>query len=148
VVNSMPSSELVLVQWLKTLSGLPGVSTTLPDQETWYSTGFITVVGVGGSMDYYQHRYSAVLSVDAWAAPLSAGRPDWSSASRLAELVVKNFYDSPNLRLVDVPTGYYDAYLHSLYALTPPRRITNDPEGFAHISMDVQMNWGPARTGA
>lgn len=145
-MSAFPSDELVLVSWLRTLPDLPsGVATALPaDSTTWPASGFITVTGAGGGMGVHVPMAAPVLSVDTWAAPLHGDRPPWPVASKLIELIVWQTYTHPAPGLVTMPSGYSNAYLHSVYPLGRPRRVLGDPGGYAHMSCDIALSWNVA----
>lgn len=143
---AVPSDELVLINWLKTLSGLPtsSIATTLPgDTTSWAASGFVTVLGVGGGSEVYIPVHNPVVTVDTWATVPNSNRPPWVLASKLVELIVHRTYQhTPDV--ISMPSGYADVYLHSVYPVSRPRRIPSDQAGFARISVDVQLQWSLA----
>jgi hypothetical protein len=150
-MDAVPSDELVLIYWLKTLSGLPtsSISTSLPgDNTSWAASGFITVLGVGGDSNIYVPMNNPVLSVDTWANTPNSNKPPWSKASQLAELIVWRTYAHPHPGLITMPSGYEDVALHSVYPVSRPRRIPDDEAGFAHFSVDLAIHWSLAEGSA
>lgn len=138
---AMPSSELVLMYWLKSRPSLPtnSISTTLPKSETWAASGFIQVSTVGGGSNAYVPRHSPVMSIDTWAVTPNSNRPDWVTASELMENVRWEMYQSDARKAVTI-TGYYDVFLSAIYPVGSPRRIPGD-SAYAHLSMDVELYW-------
>lgn len=145
---ALPSDELVMVAWLRTLSSVPagGVSTSLPrDTATWAASGFVQVVAAGGGVDAYVPMNSPVLTVHTWAGDPNSDRPPWPKASQLIEAIVWHTYELRAPVTVDLPAAYYDAYVHSVYPVGRPRRVPGDPGGYAHLVVDLAMAWNPAR---
>lgn len=141
-----PTSELVAVAWLKTLAGLTAgnIATTLPkDVTTWATAGFVQVTGVGGTPNMYVPMANPVVSVDCWAATAQGANPPWGKANQLAEIIrTATLAHTAFPVLVDYTPGNYNpARLHSAFLLTEPRRVPNDPGGYARYTFDLQLAW-------
>ena len=140
----LPTSDLVAVAWLKSIGTLPatGVATTLPgDPATWADEGFVqaqTITGVA-EVDVPQWRRPLV-QVDAWANAGTSNKPPWNKAARLVELV-RAATEGPTGRVVSLPGDYLDARVLSVYLETEPRRIEDDPAGYARFSLDLHVDW-------
>lgn len=140
----LPTSDLVAVAWLKAVGTLPasGVATTLPsDPTTWADEGFVqaqTITGVADA-DLPQWRRPLV-QVDCWANAGTSNKPPWNKAARLAELV-RAATEGPTGRVVTLPGDYLDARVLSVYLGTEPRRIEDDPAGYARLSLDLHVDW-------
>lgn len=140
----LPTSDLVAVAWLKAVAGLnpASVATTLPsDPTTWADEGFVqaqTVTGVA-DVDLPQWRRPLV-QVDCWANAGTSNKPPWNKAARLAELV-RAATEGPTGRVVTLPGDYLDARVLSVYLETEPRRIEDDPAGYARLSLDLHVDW-------
>ncbi len=142
---AMPSNELVLMYWLRSRPSLPtnSISTTLPKGSTWAASGFIQVAGVGGGSDPHIPVHSPVMSIDTWANVQNSERPDWEKASILMEQVRWEMYQRDTRGALTI-SGYYSPFLTCIYPVSNPRRIPSD-EAYAHISMDVEIDWHALR---
>lgn len=140
-----PTSELVAVAWLKTLSGLTAgnIATTLPkDVTSWATAGFVQVTAVGGSPNRYVPVANPVVSVDCWATAAQAANPPWYKANQLAEIIrTATLAHTAFPVLVDPPGTYNPARVHTAFLITEPRRVTNDPAGYARFTCDLQLAW-------
>lgn len=141
--NLLPNTELVAIAWLRGM-GLLNVGTTLPgDESKWADEGFVQVTTVGGAPDVDIPARRPVVQIDFWAANSNSAKVPWGRANHLAERVYDaTFIDSVST-MVTLETGanYRQARLMSAYALTEPRRVNDDPSGYARYLMDVQLNW-------
>lgn len=137
-----PNSEIVAVAWLKSLAGLNNaVATELPsDTSTWSSTGFVQVLGVGGTPRAYLPVARPVIGVSCWAVAPGSGRPPWNKANQLAEIVRRATYDVRGA-LVVTPTAYQNATLLAAVPLSEPRRIRDDQGDYARFDLDVELHW-------
>lgn len=140
----LPTSDLVAVAWLKTVAGLPvgGIATTLPsDAAAWADEGFVqaqTVTGLA-DVDVPQWRRPLV-QVDLWANSGTSNRPPWNKAARLAELV-RAGTEGATGRVVDLGPNYLPARVLSVYLESEPRRIEDDPAGYARLTLDLHIDW-------
>lgn len=141
-----PTSELVAVSWLRGVTGLSSsmVATELPaDNSTWSASGFVQVMGVGGSPNIYVPVAQPVIQVDCWAVNPNSAKPPWGKANQLAELIRMGCLDHANVgrTLTDFPAAYNDARVLTAYPISEPRRIRDDSADFAHYTMDLQFMW-------
>lgn len=140
-----PTSEQVAVAWLKTIDGVPvnGVATTLPgDNSTWAASGFVTVTTVGGSPGVDTPLSHPVVQVDCWACNVNSQKPPWGKAGSLASLIKHACYRDPFPQVVlDLGAQFHQAMVQAVYAVTEPRRLTDDPADFARVSMDLLVHW-------
>lgn len=141
------TSELITVAWVKTIAGVAAngmVSTTLPaDNSTWAASGFIRVgPAVGGSPQMYVPLRQPVMQIDTYAINPNSDNPPWDKAGKLAELVFNATYDHSLLgRELITRTGYENARVVSVTALTEPRRLYDDPASRAHYQLDIELRW-------
>lgn len=146
----VPSTDLTAVEWLRLINGLPSTSigTTLPAADAVLrSTGFIQVTGTGGTPSRDFPLHAPVVTVDCWAAPAVEGsaKVPWGRATDYAGLVWLATFDwSLMNRKVTLPHGYPAAWVRTAIALSEPRRIPDDPSGFARVQVDVLLNWSAA----
>lgn len=140
--------ELVTVAWLKTATGITNgmVSTTLPtDNTTWAASGFI-VVGpvVGGGVHERVPYRSPVMQLDCYAVSLNTDNPPWGQAADLAELVVAASLDDGLLgRALTLRSGYEQARVTGAMVQGGPRRMHDDPAGYAWYQLDLEIHWIP-----
>lgn len=140
------TSELVTVAWVKSIAGIAPngmVSTTLPaDNTSWAASGFVKVgPAVGGSPGMYVPLRQPVVQIDTYAVNLNSENPPWDKASNLAELVFNATYDMTLLHGLDTRTGYEQARVVSVTALTEPRRLYDDVAARAHYQLDIDIKW-------
>ncbi|MDN8923974.1 hypothetical protein Q0P01_14380, partial [Staphylococcus aureus] len=67
-------------------------------------------------------------------------------AARLAELV-RVATELPTAKYstpVEMPANYAGAIVLSAYVVTEPYEVTDDPSGFARISLDLVLDWARA----
>lgn len=140
----LPTSDLVAVAWLKAVAGInpASVATTLPsDASTWADEGFVqaqTITGVTDA-DLPQWRRPLV-QVDCWANAGTSNKPPWNKAARLAELV-RAATEGPTGRIVDLGASYLGARVLSVYLSSEPRRVEDDPAGYARFTFDLHVDW-------
>lgn len=145
-----PTSPLVAVAWLgQRVPGLaPGiVATRLPrDLAAWADLGFVQATVVTGTPDVDVPIRRPLVQVDAWAHSPDGVRPPVNKAARLAELV-RVATELPTARYsspVETPANYAGAVVLSAYVVTEPYEVTDDPSGFARISLDLVLEWARA----
>lgn len=139
-----PTTELVAQHWLSSLPTFAGgmVATSLPGDATkWAENGFITVTTVGGSPDIDIPMRRPVVQVDCWANTPQSNKPAWNKANNLAERVLAALQHPSSARTVVLPGEYADAQVQSAYALTEPRKVPDDPAGYAHYTFDIHIHW-------
>lgn len=141
----LPSTDLVASAWLRLAVPDIGVATTLPADVTPLRTsGFVRVQTIGGSPNRDVPMRGPVVAAECWAAPATAGssKPPWNRASGIAERIVAAMYDRALMNvLITLPGDYGPARVHTVVALTEPRRIENDPGNFARFDIDLLFGW-------
>lgn len=145
-----PTNALVAVAWLgQRVDGLaPGmVATRLPrDLAAWADLGFVQATVISGTPDVDVPIRRPLVQIDAWAHSPDGVKPPVNKAARLAELVrvatelSTAKYSTP----VEMPANYAGAIVLSAYVVTEPYEVTDDPSGFARISLDLVLEWARA----
>ena len=139
-----PTSDLVAVAWLRGVAGIePGqVATTLPsDAASWADLGFVQASTVTGLADVdTPERRQPLVQVDTWANAGTSNRPPWNKAARLAELV-RIGTEGATGRVLDLGANYGAARVLSVYLESEPRRVDDDPAGYARFTFDVHVDW-------
>lgn len=139
--------ELVTVAWLKRVTGLATVNTTVPeDSGTWWSTGFLQPAVIKSETNRYYQLRSCIVVVHCWAArqDITSQRPPWGQANDLAENVAAACFD-PDLFQVDtlslgVP-GAPSVRVMQAALIEDPMRAPNDDAHMAHYTTTVQLWW-------
>lgn len=146
----LPHTELVARAWILSIPGmLASVGTTLPgDIATWAEHGFYQLSLAGGRRDRDVPQSRSLIQVDAFAATPNSGRPPWSKANQMAEVIVAQTYGSvddptPAARVVTLPTGYQQARVQTVEVTSEPRRMLGDEARIAHYSLDMIITWVP-----
>lgn len=148
-----PTSALVAVAWLRQrVTGISAgqVATKLPrDMTTWSDEGFVQATVISGSPDVDIPVRRALVQVDCWAVALDAGgnvttSPPVAKATRLAELIM-DIVTRPEMqqygREVTMPANYLPARVLSVYPLTEPAEVPDDPSSFARVTLDLAIDW-------
>lgn len=153
-----PNNDLVAVAWLaQRVAGLTAdiVGTGLPKDTTkWADTGFLQAHAIPGgrSPDVDLPRRLPVIQLDAWATANTSGtassiKPPWHLANRLLELVrlatedaQTGYYGKP----ITLPENYAAARVQAAYLIGEPGRVEDDPSGYAHLTVDLAIDWVPA----
>lgn len=148
-----PTSELVVVAWLKGLDFIgSNVATQLPaDNSSWSASGFLVVTPAGGSSSasaggdssMYLPIGGPVMSLDCWAVSPNSSKPPWNKAFQMAQRIRMYALETPELvaRNVTLSATYYPAHVYSAWPLNEPRRIPSDPANYAHVSFDMEFRW-------
>lgn len=140
-----PTSDLVVVTWLKGITALGNlVATELPttDGASWAASGFTQVTTVGGAPSIDYPLANPVVSLDFWAYAANSGRPPWNRANRLAEIVRRAMLDHVSVqRPLVLPAAYNDARVITCYPTIEPRRVRSDDAQFARFTMDAVFSW-------
>lgn len=139
----LPTSDLVAVAWLKAVAGLnpASVATSLPSPELWAEEGFVQAQTVTGVVDVDVPQWRRPLvQVDAWANGGTSNKPPWNKAARLVELV-RAATEGPTGRVVDLGANYLPARVLSVYLESEPRRVEDDPAGYARFTFDLHVDW-------
>lgn len=142
------NNELVAVAWAQSIPGIPAgrVATTLPPLEKWVDTGFVTVSAVvGGTPHPDAPLYRPVIQFGFWSARGgSSTTPPWGVAFTLSEWVKRACeVDSPHRsKVLTIPLDFEQALVRDATALTENRRHpVPSAESYAHVIMDVQLEW-------
>lgn len=143
-----PTNELVAVAWLsQRVPGLTSgmVSTSLPrDPALWADNGFLQVQALpGGSPDVDIPVRRPVFQLDAWASSPGSSKPPWGLANRLIELVREATESDAATygREVTLPPDYLGARVQAAYLISEPRRVGDDPAGYARFTADLAIDW-------
>lgn len=147
--NYPANAELVAVAWLS--QRVPELSdqmvaTTLPSNaDAWRADGFVQVqafLGGIGDAELPEAR-RPIVQVDTWAAPATAGsnRPPWNKAALLMEYIQRAVEGQQYSRPVELLPAYRPARVMSVYFQTQPRRVVDDPSGFARFTADLAVDW-------
>lgn len=143
----LPTSDLVAVAWLAGVDGLDAgqVGAALPAEvSTWLDSGFVqaqTLPGGAADVDVPQWR-RPVIQLDFWAAGgASSISPRWNLAARLVELVRAATESQAYGAAVAMPSGYLGARVQAAYLVTEPRRVLDDPSGYARFTADLALDW-------
>lgn len=144
-----PNSDQVALAWLA--QRVPGitagqVAAALPALASWAAEGFVTAGSIPGTQPNIDVPIrKPVIQVDTWGANPDSGKPHWPKAFRLAELIriateSGQIYGKP----VILPGDYLDVRVQSVYLLSDPNRVNGDPSGYAHVTLDLALDWVPA----
>lgn len=144
-----PNTDLVALAWLsQRVEGVAAsqVAGTLPAVSAWLDEGFITAASIPGTqpnIDVPIRR--PIIQVDTWGASgASTAKPHWPKAFRLAELVrlateEGQGYGQP----VELPEEYAGARVLAAFIVAEPSKVTGDPSGYAHVTLDLALDWAP-----
>lgn len=150
-MKKYPTSELVAMNWIRSLEGVPSdkVSTKLPrETDKIGNEGFVTVFTISGSMDLHLMRRDPILQVNCWARNSRNDKqdPPWRVANELAERIVNACFNPVNFQnRIDTPNGYERASVLQAYPVSEPRKMHIESGGdearFAMYSFDLQLHW-------
>jgi hypothetical protein len=139
------NSELVAVAFLKLLPFIDAgqVATDLPkDQSKWAELGFVTVTVVGGTPNVDLPQHAPVVTVDVWANSKDSVSPPWPKAVSLATDISAAFQaERVDSTPFDTRQNFGRARVLDAVPQTEPRRIENDPQGFARVAFDLLLHW-------
>lgn len=136
-----PNSELVMVEWLKGVAGMPTdkIATTLPsDNAAISASGFVTVQAIAGVPDMDTFMQNSLVQIDAWGYNENSNKMPWGKTYNLMMLIKEGTKGAA--RDITTPSAFNDAHVYEVRATQDPRRIPNDP-AFARYSMDVIVHW-------
>lgn len=142
----VPSTEAVVIAWLRGLQGLAaGVATTTPsDVSTWAANGFVVVLSAGGSGLDTALR-APVVSVDTWAIQPDSDHPPWGKAFSVAQDIIAAVQDMSRtgqaVQVTPSPGDWVPVLVQDVSLLTEPRRIPDPDTSRAHTSMDLEVRW-------
>jgi hypothetical protein len=143
--NLTPNSELVAVNYIKSFNLGPsatfGVGTTLPENTSSWTDGFVLVQVVGGSSDVDVPAKRPLVQLDCYVPSVNSSKPQWGKAATIAADIVDKLYLHQHAGMeLDLGT-FKNANVSSAYAVSEPRRVTNDPAGYARYTVDVILRW-------
>lgn len=143
-----PTSGLVAVAWLgQRVPGVSpaGVATSLPRELTWTEQGFVQATVVTGAPDVDVQLRRPTVQVDCWATSATPGtvKPPIAKAFRLAELIMHATANDVQAfgGVVTLPAGYLPARVLSVYPITEPAEVADDPAGYARVTFDLALDW-------
>lgn len=140
------TSELVAINYIRSLNygatGTPGVGTTVPKDATTWASGFVQVGIVGGVTDIDVPTRKPIVQLDVYVPSINTTKPQWGRANALAETVVAACYgDESPATVLNLGTGRAGARVQSVYLASEPRRMWNDPGGYARYTFDLVIVW-------
>jgi hypothetical protein len=144
-----PPADLVVQQWIRTISGFTadGVGGELPEDEyAWAQGGYVLVpVTVGGTPGTYAPIRKPVAQIECWATVPGSDKLPWSIATQLAEQIRMATYDRVTCsRLLYITNGsvsYPPARVLSSTCMTEPRRIYSDAGDYAGQTFDLELQF-------
>ena len=142
-----PSAQQVATAWIKTVPELAGidVASTLAPVGSWKTQDFIVVgAGLGGIPQTGVMVRSSVLQVTVFAKRPNSDRPAWNRASMTSEAIRDATYGSYQFGALEIPGGFLGVNLHSVEAMSEPRRGLGDPAAMALYSIDLLFVYDPA----
>lgn len=139
-----PDGESIAIAWLQTLGlDVDGIGTDLPGSKAlWSVRGFVQVpMVVGGTPQIHVPMREPSVEINAWACRLHSELPPWRRAGHIANTIVAAIYDQQRPVDLDLGDGYAPVRMHSIWALTEPRRMPGDPSNYARHVMEAAMRW-------
>jgi hypothetical protein len=149
----MLNNDLVAIAWVSRIPAVAALATQPPvggsvpaDATSWAATGFIEVLTTGGSPDPEYRRRRPVVTAFCWAVKIGSKKPPWSAAGRLAEYIFDACYTEHLTHALITPVAegitYPTAQIQEVNApLSEPRKVPNDPAGYARYMIDFEMMW-------
>lgn len=142
MANLIPTTDLVVAAWLRSIPGLVNVGPELPsNQSSWVDAGFVQAFTVGGTPNPDIPQAEAAVEVNCWATNSNSSKSPWGKANQLAEIVRTAQYDFDKGFYVETPGQYRNARILSIWMLSEPRRVNNDPNSFARYTFDIEVVW-------
>lgn len=133
----MASHTEVALAWVKSVVG-SNVATSLPKPESWSTSGFVTVMIVGGASNADIPMRRPVVSVDVWANSPQSNTPPWGKANSLAEAIYAATYAATSDTLT---VAGQDVRVFSVYPVSEPIRVPDDQAGYAHVMFNLELSW-------
>lgn len=154
-----PTDELVAQAWLGqrvpeilAAGGAAMVAGTLPAVGSWSAfaggLAFCQATLIPGNVPKVDVPLrNAVIQVDCWAvSSADSVKPAWNVAAQLVE-AIWHFTNSPTAKYSSpiqiALANYAAANLKAVYPLNNPRRVPNDPSGYARFTIDLEVDWAP-----
>ena len=144
-----PNTDLVAEAWIA--QRVPGivaaqVAGSLPAVASWLDEGFVTVQSIPGTqpnVDIPVRR--PIIQVDTWGASgAQTAKPHWGKAFRLAELIRLATEEGQEYgQTVTLPDAYDGARVQAAYLVAEPSKVPGDPSGYAHVTLDLALDWVP-----
>lgn len=143
-----PTTGLVARAWLAlVLPDAVRVGDALPAPDAALRTvGFVRTDTTGGGVDLYVPMNHPIVSAECWVAPPKDGSSlvPWNAAERLAGWVIAATYAPAFMGVVVdlTPFGAYaPARVHTVNALSVPRKGPDDPGNYARFDIDLDITW-------
>lgn len=143
----LPNDEQVGIAWCRLYVGPElgdaGIASNLP--KTLPGDGFVQIRSLRpGIADIDLPTHHSLLTFDFWAAPANGGaHPRWSVAAQLVARVTRameNRFQTFNKEL-GLGADYIPARVQAVYKDNEPRRVPDDPSGYARFTLDVNVDW-------
>lgn len=140
------TSELVAISYLRSISygttAVPGVGASLPADKSSWANGFVQIGVVAGATDIDVPTRKPVVQLDVYVPSVNTNKPQWGRANAIAESIVAACYTDENPSVVlDLGAGRAGARVQSVYLASEPRRMWNDPGGYARYTFDIVIVW-------
>lgn len=143
----VPNDEQVIVAWLRQYVGPDlgdaGIASSLPKDLP--ADGFVQARLVRAGIAIIDTpRHSPLVSLDFWAPTAGNGaRPQWNLAAQLLARTTRAMENDFQTfgRLLDLGPKYMAARVQAVYKTNEPRRIEDDPSGYARYTLDVIVDW-------
>lgn len=144
-----PSSELVAVTWITSVSeGVP-VGTELPETDEWTATGFVQVAVLQGTPDLYSQIGDVVVDVSVWVGSTSSQAIDYPKALDIAwRIHLAHLQVRPGPLVFDNPEVWRPVKLASVYPVSTPRELrpgvlaAPDEAGFGRVGFELGFIYG------
>lgn len=150
----LPTSQIVGMDWLKTVPGLPSqqIGTTLPRTREgamnftpWVDTGFVQVNVTGGTPMAELEVGEPVFTITCWAVQANSKKPPVWESNDLCQRIIsatQNYRSHRRLlgRLATRP-AYEDVIVNGVWATTDPIEVEGDQAHMAGHSFDLAMRW-------
>jgi hypothetical protein len=140
------NTDLVAIAWIGSIPGLSTgmVGSTLPgDTSTWADNGFVEVLAANTAPALNYRLRKPVVTAHCWAVKPTSAKPPWGKATNLAETILNAVYDEATIRrTLTLPVaGYPQARLLEARAAGDVRRGYGDTGNYAHVLLDIEMDW-------
>ncbi len=150
-----PTNALVAAAWIgQRVAGITDgmVATRLPrDPAVWADLGFVQVTPITGAPEVDVPIRRPLVQVDCYAVTLDATgtvstKQPVNKANRLAELI-RTATELPTAKYsspVTMPANYAGAIVLSVYPVSEPAEVPDDPSGYARVTLDLAIDWARA----
>lgn len=144
----LPNTDLVSVAWVKRNTKLIGasvaVTTSLPNDAAQLAKGVVELSIIGGTPHAELPVRKPIVQASCYAsAPGSSSKVPWNMAFQFAEWVWEQTYDPlhMNVLVTPGPSGYAQARVMTVEAITEPRRVPGDQGNLARVDVELLLNW-------